>query len=275
MRARDVFQAVAEAAGRSRDLSILYATWWAGVDPTTLSIPPTVDPTMEEMHDAEVWTLLSVMPDGTACLARGGEIGRTPPGEWLSHGAGEAKVSRRSRWTDRGFLWRTSTRLHCPVAGRWRVRIYLPAGTGIDPKEQLESLCDALDREGFWFEAKTWLGPASRGDQTVLWVHAGDAMKGLEILRDWGCKSAGRQPPPPLTLRALDGAVGIAHDPLPQASLGLRLCGAIVSAGDLGDHLSLRDRWRSACQHFDLAPEAPWRHPGSVDPYRLWEQLER
>lgn len=266
---------LASGARVSRDIEELYRIWWAGDRGSGWEgVPDDRREIPVERHSTEVWNLVEVLPDGTASVGRGGEVAQAPVGEWLADGPHEVRVSRRSLWREGSYVWRASSRLQPAIARRWAVRIYL-ADDGCGHSEgHLGALCAALDDEGMWFEAKAWLGRTARRDHTVVWVQASDAHTAVRIARESGRSSQSPLSAPPLALKLGDGAIGIAHDPPVRASLGLRVCGAVVSAGDLEAGGSWESRWRSACGYYDLVPEKPWRHPGVVDPYGLWESLE-
>jgi hypothetical protein len=271
----DVYEEVAQALRKARDPADLYERWWVGhrleggkADPTQ------VRNRQPRTHAHEEWTLVRVLQNGTACVARGGETGHVPAGEWLAHQPGKVLVHRRKLWVHGGYLWSQSSRLPSALGARWRIRVYVPALLRGPSKERFETLCEALDEAGCWFEAKTWLGQATRKDQTVIWLSATAISVALEVLAGYLC-SAESVPPPPLTLQVLGGKLSLAHDPNPSSSLGLRICGAVATAGDLaaGDR-SIMDRWEVACRSFDLVATTPWRHPGPVDPFGIWQALE-
>jgi hypothetical protein len=272
-----VYAALADALARSRDISELYRSWWAGCDGDAAFDQPDPEYYLEpRRHPTERWNLVKVLPDGTACVARGGESGQVPAGSWLAWDTDTVSVSQRSQWVENGFLWCASARPRSAIVRRWRVRIYIPASRE-DPdkrRQRLLRICDALEEEGVWFEAKVWLGGPPRRDHTVLWVKASDAEAVVCLLDKGGFCSSSSWPVPPTTLPLLDCAVGLAHDPVSEDSLGLLVCSAVVAVGDLSPSMPLRERWHVACRHFGLSPDTPWRHPGQVDPYGLWTRLE-
>ena len=270
-----VYSRTADAAELSRDIAELYRTWWVGDKDSAIEKPVDVSKEIAvERHPTEVWTPIHMLPDGAVRAGRGGEIALARAGEWLAVDSENIHVSRRSVWREGDFVWRASKRSQPAAARRWAARMYISASEEDEPREELLGLCGALDNEGLWFEAKAWLGPPIRRDQIVIWVEAADA----EVAISTACaslrKAANGRPAPALTLSAGHRRIGVAHDPVPGASLGMRICGAIVTAGDLDEGRSWASRWRSACQHYELTPEKPWRHPGGVDPYDLWARLE-
>lgn len=271
----DVYGEVARALQKARSPTDLYELWWAGCRLEENGESSTIEGRnlQPRAHVGEEWALIRTMKDGTACVARGGETGHVPAGEWLALGAGEVLVRRRKSWVQASYLWRQSFRVPSATAVRWKIRIYLPACSRSE--DIFEDMCEVLDDAGCWFEAKVWLGRAARRDKTVIWISAAEIPVALKLLDEIVCNNSDSVPPPPLTLEALGGRVGLAHDPNPSSSLGLRICGAVATTGDLiaGGQKSM-DGWSIACRSFDLAPAAPWRHPGVVDPFRIWQALE-
>lgn len=99
----------------------------------------------------------------------------------------------------------------------------------------------------------------------MLWLAVRDAPSALHLLRRELCGAS--LPPPPLALKVRDACISLSHDPVDGGSFGMRICGAIVSAGDVnGDPL---DRWAEACHFYEVQPQHPWRHPSKVDPFSV------
>ena len=273
----DVFGEVAQALQKARSPTDLYELWWIGcrLDENGESNSIEGRNLQPRVHAAEEWTLIRIMKDGTACVARGGETGHVPAGEWLALGPSVVLVRRRKSWVRGSYLWRQSFRVSSATAARWKIRIYLPACSRDLSEGIFEDVCEVLDDAGCWFEAKTWLGRTARRDKTVIWLSAAETPVALELLDEIIICNSDSVPPPPLTLEALGGRLGLAHDPNPSSSLGLRICGAVATTGDLvARGQTSIDGWNVACRSFDLAPAAPWRHPGPVDPFRVWQALE-
>jgi hypothetical protein len=263
---------VSAAMALDRNLHDLYRGWWVG-DPsgqaTATDSAARRSPAAPSRHEVASWELIQRHGDGSVVVARGGELAVVAAGDWLAGAEGVVDVCRRSAWDDGQFAWRTSERAQPPASARWRARIYVPGRRESEPG--LGRVADALDRAGLWFEAKSWLGPPGRRDQTVVWVSARDGVRAVSALAE----SEGgdeRLAPPPLTLRC--GPLGVAHDPLGSDSLGQLICGAVISAGDLDPARDLRDRWQAACRLHRLCPDRPWRHPGSIDPFGFWAEAE-
>jgi hypothetical protein len=252
-----------------RSIDSLYEEWWSGMQPAPdgdRQAPAT------SYHAAEHWNLLSGNGAGGLTIARDGELAVVSPGEWLAAGDDRVLVRRRWRWGEDGFLWATSKRCASLTAERWRVRIYLPGG-GIASIREFRAIAGALDRAGFWYEGKVRIGGSRCRDQCVFWLAAGDVVSAYEHFATVIRSDPERVDPPPFTLKV--DAVGIAHDPEGRRSLGLAVCGAVVAARDQDSSLDLQARWSLGCEAYELCDEHPWRHPGSIDPFTVWSELEK
>jgi hypothetical protein len=270
----DVEAVVTDAGLRSQDVESLYRSWWAGCLNGGGGGPRAAQ-RLCDWHSPELWDLLNVLPGGVARVSRGGTLGLVSPGEWLAMYAGRVRIWRRARWVDGDFLWAGSRRPRSAVSTRWSARLYVPGSLSDDPSDRLSAVCAALESEGLWFEAKTWLSGRDRRDQTVIWISAADVAIAVDVVGGGLAReTADTATTPPLTLPVWDGRIGIAHDPLPAGSLGMRICGAIVTAVDLDRASGGARGWRRACRYYDLTADKPWRHPGAVDPYGMWNQLE-
>lgn len=222
-----------------------------------------------QYFEDEAWELVDADAVGNVVVAQNGQIGTLEPGEWIESDPSKVLVRRRRTWSTEGFTWLASSRLMPVMARRWRTRIYVPVSS--DPYADFHRICKGLDTAGMWFLGKTNCSGVRRADQSVIWVDASDAPDAARIASDCMSETISADPPP-LTLQL--GSVGVAHDPAQGASLGQRVCGAVVGAADSQDGWS-ESRWRLACTAFELKPDAPWRHPDEVDPYALWSTLER
>jgi len=256
----------------SRDLDELYADWWTRVPLDAYAYSDELDdPEDVEFHPQQEWEMVAPDAEGGLVVARAGEVGSLRPGEWLACRASRILSHRRHRWAQGGFDWAASSRPAPLTARRWRVRVYIPGWA--QARSEFERIASALEDAGYWFEAKTLRATGcSRSDHSVFWLAAGDAITASRLIASLSPHRADRPLPPPLASPL--AAIGLAHDPARGASFGRRVCAAIISAGDHDDQLTVSRRWGSACERFAILPDRPWRHPGELDPYRIWERLE-
>lgn len=262
-----VSAALSKAAAFERDIESLYQDWWAGC-PNVLTQGDTASD-LKARHEPEEWQLLERTDDGQVLVSNGDATGVVPAGEWLTDRPKSVSIQRRASWIDGPWEWRASKRLQPLTARRWRIRLYIPGGEG---SAGLGVVGDLLDDAGLWFQAKTWRGAGLRQDQTVLWMAVRDAPSALDLLCPKLYSSS--LSPPPLALTVRNTCIGISHDPVDGGSFGMRICGAIVSAGDSADDGPM-GRWAEACRFYEIQPQHPWRHPSKVDPYHFWAQAEK
>lgn len=270
----DLIAQIEHALSLTRDVEELYETWWASAPGALADSAPThrADNGVVR-HPRETWDVVHRHNDGGLTVHRDGDSAYLPLGSWLSLAGDAVQAHRRATWSHGSWAWFATRRPQPLSSTLWRLRIYVP---GPAEHSAVQSLVEELDRTGIWCQAKAWRGESSRSDQVLLWVGVSQGSDAISVVRDWTTGQPSReQRPPPLTLRAPDNRLGIAHDPPDGDSYGQRICAAIVAAGDVDHAAEPHDRWKRAAELHHLHGEAPWRHPEPHDPFGFWSRIER